>query len=106
QGALQIACAYDMRVPQNKLTAIHSLLALVNERLWLGHFDIWSDEGVPMFRHALLLHGSLGASDRQIESLIDSAVEACERFYPAFQFVLWAGKSPTEAIAAAMLETV
>ncbi|MGH6959444.1 MAG: YbjN domain-containing protein, partial [Dongiaceae bacterium] len=30
----------------------------------------------------------------------------CERFFPAFQFVLWGGKSPEEALAAAMLETV
>jgi hypothetical protein len=33
------------------------------------------------------------------------AVEACERYYPAIQFVLWAGKSAEEAIAAAMFET-
>jgi len=38
--------------------------------------------------------------------LIEIAITECERFYPAFQFVIWGGKSPAEAIAAAMLETV
>jgi len=34
-----------------------------------------------------------------------AAIEECERFYPVFQFVLWAGKTPQEAIAAALIET-
>ena len=33
------------------------------------------------------------------------AVTSCERFYQAFQFVLWAGKSAREALDAAMFET-
>ena len=51
-GALQIACAYDMRVPEKKRGEIHSLLAMVNERMWLGHFDVWTDENVPIQRSA------------------------------------------------------
>ena len=39
------------------------------------------------------------------ELLVESAIEECERFYPVFQFVLWGGKSPKEAIAAALIET-
>ena len=39
-------------------------------------------------------------------ALIDIALHECERFYPAFQYVLWGGRTPTEAIDAAMLETV
>jgi hypothetical protein len=30
----------------------------------------------------------------------------CERFYPAFQFVVWGGKSPAQAIASAMIDPV
>jgi hypothetical protein len=39
------------------------------------------------------------------ETLIESAIDECERFYPVFQFVLWGGKSPGEAIAAALIDT-
>ena len=39
------------------------------------------------------------------ELLVESAIEECERFYPVFQFVLWGGKSPREALAAALVET-
>jgi hypothetical protein len=41
----------------------------------------------------------------QLEDLVDIAITECERFYPAFQFVVWGGKSPKEGIGAAMLDT-
>ena len=41
----------------------------------------------------------------QAESIVEAAMEECERFYPVFQFVLWGGKSPGEAIAAALIDT-
>jgi hypothetical protein len=41
----------------------------------------------------------------QAETVIETAIDECERFYPVFQFVLWAGKTPQEAIAAALIET-
>ena len=56
--------------------------------------------------HAVLLRGAPGASAESLEDMIDIAITECERFYPAFQFVLWGGKSPAEALQAAMLECV
>ena len=35
---------------------------------------------------------------------VEAAIEECDRFYPAFQFVLWGDKSPSEALAAAMVD--
>lgn len=105
-GALHFTCAMDMKVQNKKRAHLHELLASVNERLWLGHFGLWADEGVPMFRHAVLLRGLMGASMEQIEDLVDIAISECERFYPAFQFVLWGGKTPADAISAALLDTV
>jgi hypothetical protein len=43
-------------------------------------------------------------SAAQCEALLHLAVEACEHYYPAFQFVLWGGKSAREAMAAALFE--
>lgn len=104
-GGLQIACAYDMRVAERKRREVCELLALINERLWLGHFDLWAEEAIPMFRHGMLVRGGPSPTARQVEQAIEIAIGECERYYPAFQFVLWGGKSAEEAIAAAMLET-
>ncbi|MBL6929087.1 MAG: YbjN domain-containing protein [Rhodospirillales bacterium] len=105
-GALHFTCAFDMRVPANKREAVGRLLSQVNERIWLGHFGMWDEEGLPMYRHALPLRGTMGPTREQTEDLLDTAVYECERFFPAFQFVVWGGKSPEEAMAAAMIETV
>jgi hypothetical protein len=106
QGGVQIACAYDIRIPKPKRAQVLELLAYVNERMWLGHFDLWSEESIPMYRHGILTRGSFGISGDQVEELIEISITECERFYPAFQFVVWGGKTAEEAVMAAMLETV
>ena len=103
--ALHLACAFDLKVPDRRRSEVKELIQLANEQLWLGHFDLWSQEGVVMFRHALLLAGGAEASGRQCEAQLDAAMEACDRYYQAFQFVVWAGKSAREAMDQALFET-
>jgi hypothetical protein len=102
--ALHLACAFDFRVPENRLNEMYKLVAQINEQLWLGHFDLWTQEGLVMFRHALLLNGSV-ATARQCEAMLQAALEGCERYYQAFQFVVWAGKPSREALVSTMFET-
>lgn len=103
--ALHLACAFDLRVPEPRRTEITRLLAIVNEQMWLGHFDLWSQEGVVMYRHALLLAGGVEPTSRQVEAMLSAAIEACDRHYQAFQFVVWAGKTAREALDGALFET-
>ncbi|MGO8915965.1 MAG: YbjN domain-containing protein [Stellaceae bacterium] len=105
-NALHFTCAFEMKVPKVRRAAIFELLAVVNERLWLGHFDVTADTQSPSFRQGVLLRGASGACVEQIEDLVDIAVSECERFYPAFQLVVWGGKAAEEAIAAAMIDPV
>jgi len=102
--SLHIACAFDAKVPENRLPEVYRLVAQINEQLWLGHFDVWTQEGLIMFRQGLMLNGTL-ATTHQCEALLKAAFEACERYYQAFQFVVWAGKESREALASTMFET-
>ena len=103
--ALHLACAFDFKVPDLRRAEVQQLISQINEQMWVGHFDLWLQDGMVMFRHALVLAGSAEASDKQCEALFAAAVEACERYYPAFQFVVWAGKGAREALDAALFET-
>jgi hypothetical protein len=105
-SAMQFSCRLDMKVATHRRAVAHELLAEVNGRMWLGHFDLCPDHHTPMFRQTTLLRGARAASVEQIEDLVEIALSECERFYPAFQFVLWGGKSAAEAVDAALLETV
>lgn len=104
-GVIQLLVFPDIRVVEEKRAAAYEALALINEQLWLGHFELWSSSGTILFRHGLLLGSDANLSLNLAETLIDSAIDECERFYPVFQFVLWGGKSPTEALAASLIET-
>ena len=105
-SALHFSCGFDMRVAKGRRGAVYELLALANEKLWLGHFDLSAEANSPAFRHAVLLRGVAMASAEQVEDLVEIALAECERFYPAFQLVLWGGESATQAITAAMTDPV
>jgi len=104
---LQFLALPDIRVPADKRGVLYETMGLINEQLWIGHFEMWASSGILLFRHAALLDGSADAAltVEQAETLVEAAIDECERFYPVFQFVLWADKSPQEAIAAALIET-
>lgn len=101
---LQILCLPEVRVAEGKRRAAFELLALINEQLWLGHFDIWSQGGVLLYRHGLMLGDDGTLSLDMAQLAIDTAVAECDRFYPAFQFVLWGDKGPREALDAALVD--
>ncbi|MDK2769397.1 YbjN domain-containing protein [Sphingomonas sp.] len=106
-GVLQFLAFPDVRIPDERRGAIYETIGLVNEQLWVGHFELWSSSGILLYRHAAMIPGDDGAAItlQHTELLVESAIDECERFYPVFQFVLWGGKTPKEAIAAALIET-
>jgi hypothetical protein len=103
--ALHVACAFDLKMPERRRNELAQLMTLANEQMWVGHFDLWSAENAVMFRHALLLSGGAEPTDGQCEMLLKAAVDACERYYQAFQFVIWAGRPAREALDAVLFET-
>ncbi|MBN9431230.1 MAG: YbjN domain-containing protein [Bosea sp.] len=104
--AIHLACAFDLKVTDPRKTEVMRLLSLVNEQLWIGHFDLWGKEGVVMYRQTMLLAGGAEPNGAQVEGLLENAIESCERYYQAFQFVVWAGKPAQEALDTVMFETV
>jgi hypothetical protein len=103
--ALHLACAFELKVPERCRSEVQQLISLINEQMWVGHFDLWTQDGLVMYRHALVLAGGVEASGRQCEALLATALDACERYFPAFQFVVWAGKPARTALDAAMFDT-
>jgi hypothetical protein len=103
---LHVAAAFDAKIPAPRRDETSRLMALINEQLLHGHFDLWHSDGSLVFRNSLLLTGGAEANDAQCEALIKLAVEACERYFPAVQFVVWAGRTAAEALESSLLETL
>jgi hypothetical protein len=105
-STLHFDCRIDVKPAHGSILQMGELLARVNERLWVGHFSISSEDQGLAFRHTCLLRGHTGVSNEVIEDLIELGVGEADRYYPAFQLALWGGKSADEAIAAAILDPV
>ena len=103
---LQLCCSLDLRAPKAQKLAAYELLSLVNQRVWMGHFEVWPEDGEVVFRHSMALPHGEQPTLAQAASMIDAAVEASDRFYPAFDFLIRGAKSPSDAMAACMFETI
>jgi hypothetical protein len=105
---LQFLAFPDIKVTENQAASVYEAIGLINEQLWLGHFEYWPSTGIIVYRHAALLDSGSGEavfSFDQAEVMVEAAIDELDRFYPVFQFVLWGGKTPREAITSAMVET-
>ena len=96
RNAIQFGCQFNLLVTTNRQRTINDLLSLLNQQLWLGHFDVSGVENTIMFRHTMLVSGFLGATIEQLIDVIQIAMDECQRCYPAFQLVLEHGQSAEE----------
>lgn len=101
---LALFIVFDGRVPGGRADDICRLLCLLNERLSAGHFDHWRKKGTLVYRHAVSLRGGAALSTEQALDVMSHAMDAAERGYPAAQYVIWAGKSPEDALAEALVD--
>ncbi len=105
-NALSLTITFDIRFPETKLKKAYELLGLINENMWIGHFDITSKNGIPAFRHTLLSNNETEILHKKCEDLVDIGICECEKFYPSFQQVLFEDVTPSEAIEFSKFEII
>jgi hypothetical protein len=103
--ALLFTLGFDIQAPISRRSEAVQLASLINENLWLGHFDVWSDDGTIIFRHAMPMIGRDHVSVGEIQAMLAAALDAADRFQPAFHFLILGGMSAQDASQAALFET-
>lgn len=101
---LRLICTFEMEPPVARMAELFDLLNRCNDLSWTGCFTYWTEQKLMVWRYGLTLAGGQVACAEQIDQMISSAVTASERFYPAFQLVSWADKSPADAMKVAIAE--
>ena len=96
--AISFTTTFDLKFPQSKIFKAYELISLINEKLWLGHFDITSKNGIPAFRHTILSNSDSDFLHKKLENLVDTAIFECEKYYPSFQHVLFDEVEPKESL--------
>ena len=104
--AISFTVTFDLKFPHNKSNEANKLLALINEKLWIGHFDITSRNGIPAYRHTVLSNSENETLQQQLEDLVDIGIYECEKYYPAFQLVLFEDCEPIKALKVSTFDTI
>ncbi len=119
---LQLCCSLDVESGAGKplgagrLGGLYELLCLVNQHVWFGHFEVFRDVEVEktdngmgaydvIFRHTVALNPLERSSVVASAHMINSAAEAVDRFFPAFDFWFKGVTTPADAFAACLFET-
>lgn len=101
---LRMICTFEMEPPEAALPAIYETINRANDLCWAGSFTFWAPQKLMVYRYGLILAGGQLAGPEQIDTIINTAVRAAERFYPAFQLAGWSGRSAEEAMQVAIAE--
>jgi hypothetical protein len=101
---LRMVCTFEMDPPSEKLPALFEALNEINDQCWAGAFTYWREQKLMVYRYGLLMSGGQVASPEQIDTIITAAVLSAERYYPAFQLVVWGDRTPRDAMQVAIAE--
>ena len=104
--AMSFTITFDLKFPQLKLIKAYELIGLINEKLWIGHFDITSNNGIPAFRHTLISNTDNDFLHKKLEDIVDIAVYECEKYYPSFQQVLFDDMEPSKSLVFTNFEVI
>jgi hypothetical protein len=102
---LRLICTFEMEPPEDRVPALYEALNRVNDMCWAGAFTYWAEQTLMVYRYGLVLAGDQIASPEQIDTMISAAVLSAERYYPAFQLVTWAERTPAESVQIAIGQT-
>ena len=74
-NVFHLTCLLDLRVHAREIKELYHLLSLLNERLVVGHFELFSEESIPAFRHSFMISNPQALQTDLIESLISLSLE-------------------------------
>lgn len=104
EETLRMVCTFDLEVSDARKSELLQTVEAANDRLWIGGFNLWQEQGLMAFRYGLTLRGGASVTSEQIDAMLHGAVENCERFFPAFHLVAAEGVGTEDALTAALLE--
>lgn len=102
---LRMICTFEMEPPEDRLPVLYEGLNAVNDQSWAGAFSYWPEQKLMIYKYGLILAGGNDASPEQIDTMITAAVMSAERYYPAFQLMVWTDQSAKDALQVAIAET-
>ncbi len=104
--ALQILCHYDCHVSNANMPLAAEAMMQVNRAMWMGHFELTTENRVPCFRYTCLFHDRHGESVyTNIQDIVDVCFAQCERYQSVFQILASHQPTDPQVLSLAMMDT-
>lgn len=81
---MHFSCDLKLTVPKSKLNAILKAIAQVNERIWVGHFDLLSTDNSIVYSLTIPFMSSFVVDKSLVASIYQSISDDCDKFYNYF----------------------
>ena len=94
---IDIKASFYVKMDFSRNDEIYKLLNLINNSINSGHFQI-NENKYPTFRNSIIFKNMKNSKLDILKECLNYAILESEKFFPAFQLVLWAGKKAEEAI--------
>ena len=88
EEVLDVSCVLDLTFDDIQISEVNTLISLLNQELWLGHFIINEGNYSIKLSHKLMLRGTEGATAEQIEDIIEILLGEAEQAFPTIYQVL------------------
>ena len=103
--ALQLSVQYDFSIAPTNMAQGANVLMTINERTWMGHFEIAADNRVPGYRYTCIFHGNQKSAYDDLENIVDVALAQCETNYVAFSLLTGEEAANDETLPLALMQT-
>lgn len=103
-SAMQFFCEMDHVIPAKRMDLTMRALKSINERLWLGHFDIPDETRTPVFRYTCLFRGTQTSGIEHVEDIVEIGMAECERFHNVFSLLANAPELTDEVLTLVMAD--
>ena len=103
---LHLNVLLELPINATPLGQLHELMMILNERLILGHFEVFPEENMPAFRYSIVALNTTTISSELIEEIIDIILDECESCFPAFKSLIEDDKEPSQAALMAVMDTM
>lgn len=101
---VHMSCVLGLKFTPEQKKSLYELINIINQRLWIGHFELCSNEKSPVFHHSHLISRASEMGLDKVQVFINLAHAEAEQYYPAFKLVLENGMSAKQAVEAAILD--
>ncbi|MFC6198695.1 type III secretion system chaperone family protein [Ponticaulis profundi] len=104
--ALHFSVTLDVKPTPSRRNELNDLMMQINERMTLGYFDYWPGDDLIIFRHTIGMADWSEPEEAEVSAIIGASMAAVEKYTPSMNYVIWAGKTASEAMEVALFETV